>query len=596
MIVSRKDSASFAERPTSNHPIIPQQAEVPRSIHLLRYLPRRRDFDWRGLDAAAVRSADDLPPYLVLGPLDTASFRLSDEGWSARWQGTEADTWFELRHDAARQQWVARDQWRGLDGCVSHFNTRIPLPVMIGQGMYGRSAGNWDSAVKSLLEATYQLKVVEPQENAPGFCGIPDGPLRTIAFPMAVCALRGFRDRLQACLLEWQVPYPVVADASLSYQGVCVHEGEATGWTEGTQPAEAFLRSVRETGLQASGHPRREQAPGKPTTWTQSRELYMVFLSLPFAGLTDLLQRLASSDGPIRRVLDPALRFEWRPLVLLAGYEHLAADIAYGDEPRTTLVYLRFQPIAEWGKGAALEKVVDGMRHAEADLARAEAISAEVVAQVERAAGKPTRDELAHDDEADLGYRPDGYVREEESVEDLIAQIKGSASRKMARDLVEQGRADRAVLLARSLLPEAVQILEASDPRFMGGNYLPPLEPGEVEVARITLESTTADVTAVYACQTKEGGFQYRVVDEYGGEGLLEPHAAKSSKPMSMGEFAGFLLHACGLVETLQDNFGDDVEEALAFFSVESDFYPELDRVCRQIVARQLGLEGEGRA
>ena len=76
-----------------NHPIIQQQAEAPLSIHLLRYLPQRRGFNWRALDPAAIRSAGDLPPYLILGELDEASFKRSDEGWSARWQGTEPDTW-----------------------------------------------------------------------------------------------------------------------------------------------------------------------------------------------------------------------------------------------------------------------------------------------------------------------------------------------------------------------------------------------------------------------------------------------------------------------------------------------------------------------
>ena len=45
-----------------NHPIIQQQAEAPLSSHLLRYLPQRREFNWRTLDPAAVRSAGDLPP------------------------------------------------------------------------------------------------------------------------------------------------------------------------------------------------------------------------------------------------------------------------------------------------------------------------------------------------------------------------------------------------------------------------------------------------------------------------------------------------------------------------------------------------------
>ena len=36
-------------------------------------------------------------------------------------------------------------------------------------------------------------------------------------------------------------------------------------------------------------------------------------------------------------------------------------------------------------------------------------------------------------------------------------------------------------------------------PMFMGGNYLPDAEEGEVEIARIEISSTTRDVTCVFA-------------------------------------------------------------------------------------------------
>ncbi|MBS0415959.1 MAG: hypothetical protein JSR68_16460 [Proteobacteria bacterium] len=367
-----------------NHPIIQQQAQTPASIHLLRYLPRRRDFNWRALEPAAVRSAGDLPPYLILGELDEASFKRSNEGWSARWRGTEADTWFELAHDAAGQQWVAEDRWRGIKGSITIYKTCIPLPVVIGQAMYGWFPENWDRAAKTRLEASYQLQVIEPQKGAPSMCGIPDGPVRTLAFPIAVGELRGFRDHLRRCLERWQLPYPVAAEARLTYQGVCWHEGEAPSWADTTRPEDAFRQSVQDTGLVPFGYPRRSEVPDKPAAWTHTRELYFVYLTLPFAGLTDLLRRLASSQGPVRRLDDPPLPFEWRPMVLSAGLEHLVADLTLDDDPRTTLVYLRFQPLAQWGKAVTVGKLVDQIRSAEDDLARAEAISAGIVTHIER--------------------------------------------------------------------------------------------------------------------------------------------------------------------------------------------------------------------
>lgn len=71
-------------------------------------------------------------------------------------------------------------------------------------------------------------------------------------------------------------------------------------------------------------------------------------------------------------------------MVLPAGLDHLTADLTLDDKPRTTLVYLRFQPLAQWGKTATVGKLIDAMCSAEDDLARAETISADIVTHIER--------------------------------------------------------------------------------------------------------------------------------------------------------------------------------------------------------------------
>jgi hypothetical protein len=48
----------------------------------------------------------------------------------------------------------------------------------------------------------------------------------------------------------------------------------------------------------------------------------------------------------------------------------------------------------------------------------------------------------------------------------------------------------------------------------MGGEYLPNLMPNEVEIARVTMTSTTMDVISIRARHTKHK-IIYRIVDEY---------------------------------------------------------------------------------
>ena len=49
----------------------------------------------------------------------------------------------------------------------------------------------------------------------------------------------------------------------------------------------------------------------------------------------------------------------------------------------------------------------------------------------------------------------------------------------------------------------------------MGGEYLPDLKTGEIEIARITLKSTTLDVISIRA-RKSSARISYRMVDEYG--------------------------------------------------------------------------------
>jgi hypothetical protein len=65
---------------------------------------------------------------------------------------------------------------------------------------------------------------------------------------------------------------------------------------------------------------------------------------------------------------------------------------------------------------------------------------------------------------------------------------------------------------------------------------------------------------------------------------LQGPAAANTTEPMSLVEFADFFLGAWPLIEVLKSNFEDDVDAAFGFFSADSDFYPELDRLCGQRV------------
>lgn len=362
--------------------LLDRQAELPRSVPLFRFAPDRIRFSWQDWDPARVRSAEDLPQYMILGDLDQSTFHLSAGGWSARWQGMEDDTYFDVSYMADVGRWEVRQTWCGLDGGFSTFPSRMPLDKMIVQTLYMQFPLNWDREAKSQLESAYQINVVEQPENAYTFCGIPDGAFRTIIFPIAVRNLRPVRQWIRDIVDESPLAYPITVEAKLVFQALNYLEGKAPEWT--SQEAVAFNQSVVETGLVPQGFPVREVANDGSAAWTLRREIYFLFIGLPFAGLTDFLSRMASANGPIRTAADPDFRFELRPIVLPAAFEVQTDSVALWDKARTTRSFLKFASPGEANDVTKVEDVVATERLAPSTLAKVESISSDVVTAIER--------------------------------------------------------------------------------------------------------------------------------------------------------------------------------------------------------------------
>ena len=112
----------------------------------------------------------------------------------------------------------------------------------------------------------------------------------------------------------------------------------------------------------------------------------------------------------------------------------------------------------------------------------------------------------------------------------------------------------------------------------MGGEYLPDHGEGEVEIARITIASTTQDVTCVYARQVGQR-IHYRVVDEYEGDTLGGRAHRTSSHPLSLQQLTAFFLGSWDLLAGLEVNFESDgyPRDAVHDFIVDasSSFYAQ---------------------
>ena len=113
----------------------------------------------------------------------------------------------------------------------------------------------------------------------------------------------------------------------------------------------------------------------------------------------------------------------------------------------------------------------------------------------------------------------------------------------------------------------------------MGGEYLPPLRPNEVEIARVTLRSVTMDVFSIRARRAGERIY-YRLVDEYLEQEPPERFVVKpkwSKKPLTMRQMVS-IIDENGLIDEWRDfNFdGTNVDHIFDFATASSEFYQQI--------------------
>jgi len=97
----------------------------------------------------------------------------------------------------------------------------------------------------------------------------------------------------------------------------------------------------------------------------------------------------------------------------------------------------------------------------------------------------------------------------------------------------------------------------------MGGEYLATYLLGEVEIARITLKSTTSDVISLRA-RPIQGGIAYRVIDEYDAKFTLP--IPRSAEPLTLAELIRQFDEG-----SLEDGFDSSVGLALGYNWLNAD-------------------------
>ena len=187
-----------------------------------------------------------------------------------------------------------------------------------------------------------------------------------------------------------------------------------------------------------------------------------------------------------------------------------------------------------------------------------------------------------------FSFQPASYWDENDPLSAILRNVKGTNRRQMITDYWNAGKIEELepTLLADDTNPRLRGFLEFLHPSFMGGEYLPDLRPTEVEIARIDLQSTTADVISIRA--RREPGnelIHYQIVDEYDTAFEIQPES--SSAPLTQGELislldgsdgtnageGGGLAHCYNIMNL---NGLREAEPLRHFTTVTSTVYPDL--------------------
>lgn len=186
----------------------------------------------------------------------------------------------------------------------------------------------------------------------------------------------------------------------------------------------------------------------------------------------------------------------------------------------------------------------------------------------------------------DLSWRPASYWSTSSLLDSLNGSISGTRRREILGTLLEQGETFPVLqqLLNEHLGHSAKNVWGAIHPSFLGGEYLPERKPGEVEIARLDLQSVTADAISIRARPTATRIY-YRIVDEYDTRIICRP--LWSHHPLTLGQLIGMINSAevewresPGLVFPVIDNLireGSPIREMQRFFRVHSEYYHRLE-------------------
>lgn len=191
--------------------------------------------------------------------------------------------------------------------------------------------------------------------------------------------------------------------------------------------------------------------------------------------------------------------------------------------------------------------------------------------------------------DVDLTFRPASYFGPQRLEDHITSRIAGRVRRRLVREALDAGEDVPPALLQGTLDEGTLAAVTRLHPSLLGGEFLPKQQRAEIEIARISLSSTTSDQVVIRARRSGKR-LRYRVEDEYDGEFVDQDYRRSSTRPLSLGQLVDLIDCAYDVFAIIDANLegGADVLDMASFVTVSSEFYPQLASLYARRIAAWL--------
>ena len=216
---------------------------------------------------ADVKCAIDLPSRFLLGDLVPESFVARGSDWSARYEDADGHSVDLERKDG--HLWI-RQTFHGSETTSAG---AFPTFVEMGRLLSIFEPGVWDAILRERLEPTCNVRVFPQEAGQVNVCGVPDGFMRSILFPVPADRLGDLAEFHRALAADETIRSPGSGIARLQDSVVNYVEGRNSEFLATAMGP--VLGHMDALGTPALAAAKREEGGDGTAAWTLHRRHYL---------------------------------------------------------------------------------------------------------------------------------------------------------------------------------------------------------------------------------------------------------------------------------------------------------------------------------